>query len=410
MSLLSFQCARFVGTVLRPVLPVVLSINFCGLHPVDAQVGTDAAALQDTKSDGSAKSSDTHFLQSGTVTVTVKSPGFSDRVDALISRAGNRNPDLERARAYFNRFASRKAAIGARTSDAVNSIFMFKGMSMSSQAGDVILDEKLKLNSLGAAKLITRKLEDQVELDVISRTLDLSAAVGEDPCSDRQSDIDEAIAKLEALSGKEAALGLFRSLDGCYSLPSHEMGTLSIKQKPSDLEKRVDLAVQIAALNDDIVEEIKADIHKYNSHGPAKMALHRIAQTTLCVISLTPNLIGPASQAVLFGYVVLTGGSETSKVLKEVYMGKRLEVRADTLKKEMHLLFDSYRLGVSTNNQVLMICAEQLLARRVGGDIAEKLLKEKDTSQVDQILEAKIKNAALAAKNSGRIANLSRSN
>jgi hypothetical protein len=321
-------------------------------------------------------------LQSAHVSMTVNALSLPDSMVELVSAAEEHNAQIVACKAYLNRFNGRKSRIGARANDALNFVFMFQGVSTSSEAGDVILDEKLKLKSLGSAKYVMRKLEDQSELRVLTNAIDLAATLGNKRTASNQKLLAERRKSLEDLVGAEAAARYVECLQSISDQCAPEFCSPSTLTSQSDLEQRIHLAVQTAALNDKVADEVRADIHKYNDHSPTVMALHRIARTTLSIISLTPNFAGPAAQAVLFGYVVVSGGSECSKVLKEMYLGKRLESRVSTLTEEMHVLFDGYRLGANGANNLLATCSEQLLGQKIGDPTAMTLLKETDYSNI----------------------------
>lgn len=316
-------------------------------------------------------------------------------INKLSLSARKNNEDLGKAQTYVDKYGTFKSHATALGSDALNSIFMFKGVSQSSQAGDVILDEKIKLNSLGAAKLSIRKIEDDIETKLLTKILDLAGAVG----NRDQAAIDEATTDLKAFAGEDETKDLLNALNNIGEQDLVENSEFALRTaKSSEISKRVNLAVRSAALSDDVVEEIKADLHKYNKHRPGTMAFHRVARTTLSVIGCTPNLIGPASQAVLFGYVMASGGSETSKVVKEIYMGKRLEVRAATLREEIHTLFNAYQSAVSNKNAVLAGAARELLSSKIGASNAAALLRLKDISDVTRDIETRTLAAAEHAK------------
>lgn len=364
------------------------------LEKETAVVGTPAAKTDTNDVQSEVKEGVT---VKGTVESNVALPDVTVEkiIDKLATSARKNNEDLGRAQEYVDKYGTLKSHAAALGSDALNAVFMFKGVSQSSQAGDVILGEKLKLNSLGAAKLSIRKIEDDIETKLLTKILDLAAAVGQRD----QSAIDEATTELKSFAGEDETKELINVLNGIGEQDLIENSDFSIRStKSSELSKRVNLAVQAAALSDDVVEEIKSDLHKYNRHRPGVMALHRIARTTLSVISLTPNFVGPASQAVLFGYVMASGGTETSKVLKEVYMGKRLEVRAATLREEIHTLFNAYQSAVANKNAVLAGTSRELLAHKIGASNAAVLLRDKDVTDVAHDIEVKTVAAAEHAK------------
>ncbi len=134
--------------------------------------------------------------------------------------------------------------------------------------------------------------------------------------------------------------------------------------------RRLRSAISTAVKRDPIVDEVTNDVHRYNTHSSPVLAAHRAVRTALCVISLAPNIAGPAAQVALFASVVLSGGSESSKVMKELYMDKRLESRVETLAEETHLILENHKIGVLTNNASLARCSEELLVRLVGQDRA----------------------------------------
>ncbi len=82
---------------------------------------------------------------------------FSQVASKLIEEAKTNSPEMKKCIQSMEHFSNSKANLKARTSDALNSIFMFKGVSISSEAGDVILDEKLKIKGKGPALLAKRR-------------------------------------------------------------------------------------------------------------------------------------------------------------------------------------------------------------------------------------------------------------
>lgn len=358
----------------------------------DANVESGQVPLtSNTHSDGKdSATAASKALEVGRISVTVNQPSIPDSVEELIGAAKKDDKQLQICKEYIERYASKRSKVSARAGDALNSILMFRGISTSCEAGDVLLDEQLKLKSLGSAKYIMRKLEDQVELAVLTSALDLVATLGNKDTSADQQLIADRRKALEVLAGPEATARFVACIQSSSEQLSPGYCSPASLTSHSELEKRIQLAVQCAALNDQIVDEVRADIHKFNHHSTAVMAAHRIARTTLSVISLAPNVAGPAAQAVLFGYVVISGGSESSKVLKELYMGKRLQCRVATLTEEMHTLFDGYRTGANGANNLLCSFSEQILADKMGAAEARMLLKEKDYSQVKIASNTKI--------------------
>lgn len=277
----------------------------------------------------------------------------------LILSAKAQSSEIRDLEAEVQRFSNNKAHLADRTKDALNDIFMFKGVSASSEAGDVILDEKLKIKSKGSAKYAQQHAEEALELRIITNFLQLASEIG-NGSHENSKDFQESLDQLRKLVGESRADNALVLLRGksTEDLPDLDSHLTSLTENQSHMIA----ALNAAAAKDSIVNEIQADVHKFNHHSVKIMAFHRIVRTTLCVLSLSPNLIGPAAQGVLFGYVVLSGGSESNKILKEIYMEKRLQSRTLSLTDEIHTVFDSHRLATSTNNKLLAHCAERILA------------------------------------------------
>jgi hypothetical protein len=248
-------------------------------------------------------------------------------------------------------------------------------VSPSSEAGDVILDEKNKLKSLAAAKYMRQKMQDEIQMHSVSAVLQLAMGLGNQDTTEGQKQAGEAAKDLERLAGKtqtDLVINCLKSLQqaGSPPLPQISKPLWSIAEAKS----RIDEAVASAAGNDPVVNEIKDDIHHYNLHGKGSLAAHRVARTALSVASMTPNFVGPAAQVVLFGYLTASGGTEQEKILKELYIDKRLNSRADLLSEQAHMALYNYQVGALTGNRLLLTCSHRLLSRLAGADTASKLV------------------------------------
>jgi len=305
-----------------------------------------------------------------TITVNTPAPAQADLISDLIESASSRDSQVHECLETINKFNSKTLNVKAKANDAINWIFLTKGISSSSEAGDVILDEKRKMTGLGAAKLLKEKVLDDLELQVVTSTLQLASTLGA-PAANKLEQ-EKAARQLEDLVGKEAADGakmiLANQARHDFTVPCNDIWNVT------QLQHRVQAATQAAALNDRIVGEIRADLHKYNTHSGAGLVSQKLVRTSLCIASLSPSLVGPAAQALLFGYVLLSGGSEEAKIMHELYMDKRLECRANLLGEEAHLAFDNFRMGVMTNNRVLASVSEQLLQKLTSPALAHDLL------------------------------------
>jgi len=375
--------ARFgMMSLTRALLLTVSLANFCA-----AQTTPPASSLDECASESSSAAETPQLHEIITVNEN-EDRSSTDFFTDLIDTANKRDSRVQESVAEVNKYGAKLFLIKSQASDALNFIFMHKGVSVSSEAGDVILDEKIKMNGLGAARLLHEKVRDELELQVIASTLQLATAVGSSDMSTTEA--DTATTQLANLVGDEAA----NRAKTAFSNQSAAMlapPSGNIWNVPQ-LQRRIQAAVEAAAMNDRICSEVRDDVHRYNTHTSAMLGVHRIVQTALCITSLSPNVIGPASQALLFGYVLMTGGSEQNKLLKELYMDKRLECRAIALREEAHLAFDNYHLGILTKNKALTAASQQLLAKLTSPTLAQQLLNSPDcpviaVQTVEQVLE-----------------------
>jgi hypothetical protein len=353
------------------------------LGTINCSVSTALADAPDLSNfDQQEMCSNTEPVRVGGISVTVsdQSP-FEQALNVLMDSASTSGEGIKYQQAV-NRFTDKGAHVRARASDAINSVFMFKGISTSSEAGDVILNEKLKLKSVGAAKYALQQFKDTKELAIVTNLMQMSSGLGAQDQLDGLKQVEEAKNQLAEIAGPEAAEKALALLKAA------PIESQSNTDKPnwtvSGVQRRIRDTIKSAALRDPIVEEIKADVHHYNHHSQLTMAAHRIVRVTLSVTSLAPNIVGPVSQGVLFGYVVLSGGSEQSKILKELYMEKRLADRANLLCEEAHLAFHNYQLGKLTQNKPLAVCSEMVINHLAGAETAQTLLNNSDTIQTTE--------------------------
>lgn len=61
-----------------------------------------------------------------------------------------------------------------------------------------------------------------------------------------------------------------------------------------------------------------------------------------------------------------TGGPESCKLLKELYLDKRFESRCKVISEEAHMAIDNYQMALMTRNPVLLACSESLLGQMIG--------------------------------------------
>jgi len=135
------------------------------------------------------------------------------------------------------------------------------------------------------------------------------------------------------------------------------------------IENKSREVLKSAIQSDKIVEEVIDRLHKYNRHSNLSRISSKVINTTLSLAALTPTFVSPAAQVAEVIYIGLTGGPEESKLLKEVYLDRRLEERFARLTQEVNLAVTNYNLAKVTKNPVLMSCSESIMNGMSGNQV-----------------------------------------
>lgn len=69
----------------------------------------------------------------------------------------------------------------------------------------------------------------------------------------------------------------------------------------------------------------------------------------------------------------VAGGPEQYKMMKELYLGERLDSRSNVLNSEIQLAMENYQIGKLTRNAVLMAAAEAVIQQMAGPEILPEL-------------------------------------
>jgi hypothetical protein len=297
------------------------------------------------------------------------------RVDELLDVALDRDDKaavLEKAVAHY-RTTTQKVI--AETKDATDYLIPYRGFGPSSEAGDIILDEKVKLKSRASAEYARQKHIDETHIKLVGGMMQLAMGLGTKNKAESERIIDSGMNSLRVLVGDEEATKTKDMLltwangvnvpDHVYTQPVWDV-TLRQDKLKSMIETSMD--------SDPIVKEIVRRLHKYNQHSTFMKVTAHVVQATLGAASLTPSFIGPAAKTALLAFVMATGGPEQCKLLKELYLDKRFESRWKVINEEAHMALENYQIGVLTKNPVLMACSESLVQQMVGEETVPSVL------------------------------------
>ncbi len=255
----------------------------------------------------------------------------------------------------------------AQAKDAFDYMIPYRGFGPSSEAGDIILGEKLKMKSRASAEFARQKNIDETHLKVTTCMFQVAMGIG---MSDRvrgDEIVDDGMKSLTALVGDEeadATMNMLAQFKDNLAVPEtmYQQKMWDVAQKQSKQNQVFQASIE----EDPVVKEIKKRVHKYNHKSRFSMVTAQILQTGLGVASLTPSFIGPGAKVALLSYVMATGGPESCKLMKELYLDKRFESRCKVVSEEAHMAIDNYQIALLTHNSVLLGCSESLLGQMIG--------------------------------------------
>jgi len=327
-----------------------------------------------------------HIELHGEVSVNAAPDPIKKSIDQLVQTAVSRSDRATELLASEKHYKSKFQRAVQKTKDSLNYIVQFRGLSMSSEAGDVILGEKVKLKSAFSSEYFRQKNSDDLQLQITSDLLEIAMRLGNSDQAAGQEDIDAAVKSLTELVGADAA---HQAVDGIKqytqsnSLPEsafqHKVWSIAQKQNKQKL------ILQQCLNSDPVVQEIKARIHRYNKRSKLYLSTARVVQTSLGLCSFSPTVLAPASQVLLFCFDMSTGGSEEDKLLRELYLDKRLDSRGLVLNETAHMALEGYQLGLLTHNQPLAAVSKAIIGQLGGPDAEHKVINATVTAaQLEQ--------------------------
>lgn len=236
----------------------------------------------------------------------------------------------------------------ATTKDALNYLLPYRGFGPSAEAGDLILNDTVKIKSLASARYVKQRIIDETHLQVMTAVMELASDINK----------PENLVPLAGLVG-DAQANEIRDILLTHVNDSVPSSTWDVLEK----QRRYKLLVKSVVAQDKVVSDITVQLNKYNKKSKLSMNTSKILEPVLAALSLTPNMIGPGAKMALTSYVMVTGGPEQDKLLKELYLDRSLQSRLNLIAEEAHTALDSYYTAMNTHNPVLYYASDALIGQ-----------------------------------------------
>ncbi len=300
---------------------------------------------------------------------------ISQRIDNLLDVAlanDDKSSSLNKAVYHYNKPLQKAFA---EVKDGTDYLVPYRGFGPSAEAGNVILGEKVKVHSRASAEYAKQKHVDAKHLEVVSNISQIAMGLG---MSDKlRGDAivasgKNALANLVGPEETEKTIAMLKSWAKDLDVPEkvYAQGPWDVQSRQEKLKTVVSTSLD----NDPVVTEIKRRLHKYNQKSKFSMVTSQVVQTTLGVAAMTPSFIGPAAKVALLSFVMATGGPESCKLMKELYLDKRFESRCQVTTEEAHLAVENYHVAMLTHNPVLLAFSESMIADMAGRASVTKVL------------------------------------
>ncbi len=314
---------------------------------------------------------------------------FGNSVDRMLDAAlfaTTKMHMLEKAVAHYRTPAQKTIK---NIKKAANYSTSYRGFASSSEAADIILDEKIKVKDEDSADYARQRYIDEMHPKVIARTMQLSLALGAADTARKEQLTASAMSSLRQLVGDAEANLARQQLSGwakeiqvpesMYDQESWDVESFGAKLK--DVTK-------LAMKGDPVVQELIEELRSYNHHSKLSQFSSKVIGSGLNIATwAAPGFFLPAAcELANVGYVMATGGPEEDKLLTELYYDKRVESRYRAINEEAQLALSQYQNALHDRNPVLLMCCESVLAQLVGAEnmdcvVARTLLTHKIVAQ-----------------------------
>jgi hypothetical protein len=320
----------------------------------------------------------------GSATYFDISARFGERLHKLTKSALDQNPEYQKTAKAVDHYRTNVQRALRVTKDAVNYVYPYRGFSMSIEGSRVILDEKQKLNNLCVAELTKQRYWDEMHPKVMAQILQITQGLGMENSDDADAAVKKGVAGLANLTDAETAEATLKELKewkNQLSVPEPLFNQPSWDVESS--ERVYQNAIKVSADGDPLIHQVFKTVKKYEHGKLANMAAGAIEANLSAVTILSGNPFASlAAEGVNTAFVMTTGGPEENKILKELYFGRRLEIRRKRISDEAQLALTNYQKALMTHNAPQLAMSEMVLSELVGPERIATVLEHDPVNDI----------------------------
>jgi len=334
----------------------------------------------------------------GSATYTEVNAKFGERLHQLTKSALEQNQQYQKTVKAVDHYRTKVQRTLRVTKDAVNYVYPYRGFSMSMEGSRVILDEKQKLNNLCIAELTKQRYWDEMHPKIIAQIMQMAQGLGMEKSELADEAVQKGFTGLKNLTNAEIAEETLKELSEWKNqLNIPEPVFQQTAWDVESTERIYQKALKISADGDPLIHQVFKTVKKYDHGKLANMTASAIEANLSALTILSGNpLASLAAEGANTAFVMTTGGPEENKILKELYFGRRLEIRRKRINDETQLALTNYQKALLTHNAPQLLMSEIVLSELVGPEKIAMVLERAPLN--DTMLVAPIEFAKKDAK------------
>jgi hypothetical protein len=311
-------------------------------------------------------------------------------LETLVDSHFNNSKEAQALDKKVEHYSKAPAKAVAIVKDSLNTSMRIGGTDPSARGGRIVLDENLKITDKATAEYERQRYVDKIHSHIVSALAQIAMGLGTEDLTRRTQIIDSGYKSLSSLVGDDKAKNTVQGLTTWLSrIPVPEETFKKPAWDTMERESKLETVLKAALAKDSVVAEVRKRVYRYAHPGKLKSGTSKVVEGTLATVSwLSPGFAIPiGAEVALDAYIAATGGSEESKLEKEIIYDKRIQSRLKVLDQEATLALDNYRFAIVTKNPSLLAFSEALIADMANAHVANEVL-------IGQVLDGDAKKQA----------------